>query len=80
MSGVETSRTWNETQRGALERMDALGHRPNGDQDRAYHLSETTRGHDVSGVDETVQVSCRLLYCLSHIIVAIEVEDICDEI
>lgn len=47
---------------------------------RAYHLGQTARGNDVSSVDESVEVPGRLLDRLAHFIVAVQVEDIGDEV
>lgn len=45
-----------------------------------YHLSKTTGSYNVAGVDEAVQVAGRLLDGLAHVIVAVEVEDVVDEV
>ena|SRR3569833_124762 len=45
-----------------------------------HHFREAARGDDVPRVDEAVQVASRLLYRLAHVIVAVEVEDIRDEV
>jgi hypothetical protein len=45
---------------------------------RTYHSSESTGRYDVAGVNKAVQVSSRLLDLFPHVIVAVEVEDICD--
>ncbi len=46
----------------------------------AYHLRKSPRSRDVSCMDQAVQVPCRLLDLLPHIIVAIQVKDISDEV
>lgn len=50
------------------------------DSDGAYHLCQSTGSDNISCVHQAVQVSCALLDCLPHLIVAIEVEDIGDEV
>jgi hypothetical protein len=45
-----------------------------------YHLCQTPSRDNVSCVHEAVQVSRRLLYLLPHVIVAVEVEDVGDEV
>lgn len=47
---------------------------------RAYHLSQASSSDDIAGVYEAVEVAGRLLYGFSHVIVAVEVEDIGDQI
>lgn len=44
------------------------------------HLLKAPSSDNVSSMNETVQVPGRLLYCFPHIIVAVEVEDIGDEV
>lgn len=41
---------------------------------------KTPRCDNVSSMDKTVQVPSRLLYCFPHVVIAVEVEDIGDEI
>lgn len=48
--------------------------------DGAYHLCQSTGSDNISRVHQAVQVSCALLDCLPHLIVAIKVEDIGDEV
>ena len=45
-----------------------------------YHLCQTPSRDNVSGVDKAVKVAGRLLDGLAHVIVAVEVEYICDEV
>lgn len=45
-----------------------------------YHLCQTPSRDDVSGVDKAVQVAGRLLDGLAHVIVAVKVEDIGDQV
>ena len=45
-----------------------------------YHLCKPSRSRNVSCMDQAVQVPCRFLDLLSHIIVTIQVKDISDEI
>ena len=47
---------------------------------RAYHLRQTSSRDDVAGVYEAVQVARALLYLLPHVVVAVEVEDVGNEI
>ena len=46
----------------------------------AYHLRKTPSRDDVAGVYEAVEVPGRLLDLFAHLVFAVEVEDICDEI
>lgn len=50
------------------------------DSDSVYHLCQSTGSDNISCVHQPVQVSCTLLDCLPHLIVAIKVEDIGDEV
>ena len=50
------------------------------DLDGAYHLCQSPGSDNISRVHQAVQVSCALLDRLPHLIVAIEVEDIGDEV
>ena len=45
-----------------------------------YHLGKAPGSDDVSCVDESVEMPCRLLDLFPHVIVAVEVEHVCDEI
>jgi hypothetical protein len=45
-----------------------------------YHLCQTPGRDDVSRMHQTVEMSRRLFYLFPHIIVAVEVEDVCYEI
>jgi len=42
----------------------------------AHHLCQSPSGDDVASVDEAIQVTGRLLDLLTHVIFAVEVEDI----
>lgn len=46
----------------------------------AYHLRKPSCSCDVSCMDQAVQVPCRFLDMLSHIIVTVQVKDICNEV
>ena len=46
----------------------------------AYHLRQTSSSDYVASMNETIKVARRLLNGLSHVILAIKVEDICDQI
>ena len=46
----------------------------------AYHLCQAPRRDDVARVDETIQMPGRLFYRLAHLVVAIEVEDVRNEV
>lgn len=45
-----------------------------------YHLCQTPSRDNVSGVDKAVKVAGRLLDGLAHVIVAVEVEDVGDQV
>jgi hypothetical protein len=45
-----------------------------------YHLSQPSSRNDVAGVYKTIQMAGRLLYRFSHIIVAIEIEDVGNQV
>lgn len=45
-----------------------------------YHFRETSSRHDVARVNKSVKVPSRFLDCLAHLIITVEVEDICDEV
>jgi hypothetical protein len=47
-----------------------------GKGNKAHHLGETPRRHDIPGVDEPIQMPGRLLNGLAHLIVAVEVEHV----
>ena len=51
-----------------------------GGSDVLYHLSQTSSCDYVSCVDQAVQVSSGLLNRLPHIIVAVEIEHVSDEV
>lgn len=44
------------------------------------HLRESPSRHDVARVNKAVKVPGRFLDCLAHLIVAVEVEDVGDEV
>lgn len=45
-----------------------------------YHLGQTPCCDDISGVYKSIEVPRRLLNRLSHLIVTIQVKDICDQV
>jgi len=45
-----------------------------------HHLGQSTGRDDVAGVDETVEMARRFLYRLSHVIVAVEIEHVGDQV
>lgn len=45
-----------------------------------YHLGKTSCSNNVSGMNQAIQVSRRFLDCLPHLIIAVEIEDICYKI
>ena len=45
-----------------------------------YHLCQTPSRDNVSSVDKAVKVAGRLLDGLAHVIVAVEIEDVCDQV
>ena len=45
-----------------------------------HHLGKTACSDDVASVDHSVEVASRLLDLFAHFIVAVEVEDVCDEV
>ena len=47
---------------------------------RPYHLCQTPCGGDVSGVHQSVEMPRRLLYLLAHLVIAVEVEHVSDEV
>lgn len=45
-----------------------------------YHFGKAARGDDVASVNEAVQMSCGFLNRLAHLVVAVEIKDIGDEV
>ena len=46
----------------------------------AHHFCQSSRSYYVSCMDETIEMPGRLLNRLPHIIFAVQIEDVCDEV
>lgn len=45
-----------------------------------YHLGQTPSRHDIAGMYEAIEMTGRLLYGFSHVIIAVEIKDIGDKV
>lgn len=49
-------------------------------QKKTYHLRQPPRSNDIPGMDKPVQVPGRFLYRLAHLVVAVEIEHVGDQV
>lgn len=45
-----------------------------------YHFCQTPGCDDITSMNQSIQVSSRLLNCLPHVIVAVKIEDVGDQV